>query len=110
MRCLVEDYPAHQFIIDRREAQGLFERVSSPKESLWDLILAIGQKVLLESDPCHVERLDGKQVKEESDDDGSAAASEGGNQVEAECKDGGESDSKGSKGSRKAKKLPSQDS
>lgn len=69
---LVEDYPAHGFIIDKAEADTLFAKVSEPDTALNDLIAAAGQFVYAEHSPHYVKRLD---CIEETEDAGSSEES-----------------------------------
>ena len=59
VRTLVEDYPAHEFIIDKAEAERLFKVVAEPSEELSSLMRALGPLVYSEQTPHFVKRLDG---------------------------------------------------
>ena len=60
VRQLVEDYPAHGFIIDAVEAKSLFTTVAEPQEIVLALASLLGGSLSIDatSSPCFVERLD----------------------------------------------------
>lgn len=62
---LVENYPAHDFIIDSDEARGLFENVDEPKPVLYELLSLLGDLAYVEQDKAAVRSL---VVRGEDDD------------------------------------------
>ena len=68
VRQLVEDYPAHRFIIDREEARDLFKTVNEPTEEINTLVTALGDIVYTEQSPHIILRLDGNFEEDEEDD------------------------------------------
>ncbi len=71
VRQLVEDYPTHDFIIDREEAKGLFINVDNTTGEMNALIRAFGEIVYLMQEPHVVHRVDRHVIREEkgSNDD-----------------------------------------
>jgi len=69
VRRLVEDYPAHGFIIDRGETGELFRNVNDIPNDLGDLISAIGHIVYSEQREHCVLRLDRVEKEEENGND-----------------------------------------
>ena len=72
VRRLVEDYPTHEFIIDREEARELFKNVSEPTSEMQDLMVALGEIVYSVQSPHLIMRLDKelKQTEATDDEDG----------------------------------------
>lgn len=58
VRQLVEDYPAHDFIIDGVEAKKIFATVKEPTEEMDNLTSALGEIVYIEQSPQVILRLD----------------------------------------------------
>jgi hypothetical protein len=46
VRKLVHDYPSHDFVIDKREASELFDRIDEPSSEMYSLISALGDLAL----------------------------------------------------------------
>jgi len=67
---LVSGYPSHNFIIDKAEAETLFERVESPSSAMTNLVAALGSVVYAEQSPCYVYRLDRILKDDEDGSDG----------------------------------------
>lgn len=72
---LVSGYPSHDFIIDRMEAENLFQRVNLPDESLALLTNELGSFVYREHDPKVILRLDQIEEPQESGEKDDNAAS-----------------------------------
>lgn len=66
---LVEDYPAHDFIIDNEEASDLFENVEEPTDGLYRLIEFLGNTAYIEQSPSVVLALSRDEVGKGEDDD-----------------------------------------
>lgn len=69
VRQLVEDYPSHEFIIDREEVRKLFKTVKDPTKEMHELVLALADIVYVEQSPHIISRLDGNFEQTEDDDD-----------------------------------------
>ena len=69
VRRLVEDYPTHEFIIDREEAKELFENVSDPTNEMNELMIALGENVYSVQSPHLILRLDEELKQTEATDD-----------------------------------------
>ena len=67
VRQLVEDYPAHEFIIDSVEARKLFTTVKEPTEEIDNLTFALGEIVYTVQSPQVILRLD-KHLESPGDD------------------------------------------
>lgn len=74
VRFLTENYPSHDFIIDKQEADELFEKVDEPTQSLWKLIGTFSGFVLSEKQEGFVFRLSSftESSTEEGDQDTTA--------------------------------------
>ena len=66
VRRLVEQYPAHEFIIDKSEAKELFHRVSEPTKEVYDLMGKLGTEIYFEQEPCFVARLDKEEKQQDA--------------------------------------------
>ena len=77
VRTLVEDYPSHRFIIDRSEAKQLFNRMPEPKDSVFQLITALGPRILVQQHPRIVQRLDTENENAKKKEGSDAAGEDG---------------------------------
>ena len=59
VRQLVEDYPTHEFIIDREEATSIFKKVPDLPEEVNNIMMALGDLVYSVQSPHYVRRVDG---------------------------------------------------
>ena len=75
VRRLVEDYPAHTFIVDKAEARTLFRKVSDLSDEVSGLIRELGEIAYSPQDPHIVKRLD-RIIEEESENEKSDEASD----------------------------------
>lgn len=86
---LIEDYPAHDFVIDSEEVKTLFNKVADLDNSEYSIILGLGNRALTPQDEPDIMDLtslaDFEPDKEQSDDGGDADADdrEGDNGAEA---------------------------
>ncbi len=69
---LVEEYPAHGFIIDKAEASRLFKSVDDPSPALLNLRKALSPYVYTEQRPHYVMRVDQKEDMKNGESDGTA--------------------------------------
>lgn len=74
---LVSGYPAHDFIIDKAEAEMLFRRVSEPTPEMMDLMSALGDVLFSEQSPSVIKRLDCVSTGKKGDDDTEGKAPRG---------------------------------
>lgn len=65
VRKLVSDYPSHDFIIDREEAEDLFENVDSPSEELYDLLQLLSGVTYRQASPPIVTACSSKEDSED---------------------------------------------
>ena len=72
IRTLIEDYPSHRFIIDRSEAEQLFNTVPIPTDSVTRLITTLGSRILLQQRRRIVRRLDTENVNTTKGEEGDA--------------------------------------
>lgn len=61
---LVEGYPSHDFIIDKKEAETLFYNVDNLDDEMINLLRSLGEEIYLPQSPCVVRRLDRVIVEE----------------------------------------------
>ncbi|MCY3688894.1 MAG: hypothetical protein OXI17_12275 [Gammaproteobacteria bacterium] len=64
VRKFIEDYPAHEFIIDEMESKGLFNIVNRETAEISELESELGSIVYTVQDPHYIERVDGNFKKE----------------------------------------------
>lgn len=85
---LVEGYPSHDFIIDKKEAESLFYKVENLDDDMMKLVRSLGEEAYVPQAPSVVKRLDCVRV-EESDAENRGTVESGHSGLDVGCQANG---------------------
>ncbi len=107
VRKLVEDYPTHEFIIDREEVRNIFKTVREPNEEMVNFITSIGDIIYSVQSPHVILRAD-RNLEREEDHDGDEETSHETTTVAADVDQGRKAARRGDRQRKREGKAPSQ--